>query len=95
MPICGIFAHIKIKDMRNLKRTKQVQEMVNHVNRYLEANCVKDERDDMFSVMCDLLIHGHMYDGYNYYVHKRINGENRLILSGTGDKKKFDCLQIW
>jgi hypothetical protein len=78
------------------KRTKQLQEMVDYVNKYLKDGYIKDEDDAYFWVMCDLLVKTHTYLGYNFFVHKECSdGQIRLLLAGSCDKNKYDCLQIY
>ena len=49
-----------------MKRTKQVQAIVDEVNVYLREN-IADEYDVVFEVITDALIKAGAYDGFNYY----------------------------
>ena len=77
------------------KRTKQVEEMVNSVNKYLRVNKLKDENDHLFSWLCMYLLDKKMYKGYNFYVEKKFQSVSLPILAGSADKGKYDFLQIY
>ena len=77
-----------------MKRAKQTVTMINEVNRYLEVNCIKNQYNDLFGAFQDALLKANIYNGFNYYKHKEINGEKGLVLAGTSDPAKYDCLQF-
>lgn len=77
-----------------MKRAKQTVTMINRVNRYLEVNCIKNQYNDLFCAFQDALLKANIYNGFNYYKYKEINGETVLVLAGTSDPTKYDCLQF-
>ena len=77
-----------------MKRTKQAEKMIDAVNRYLEVNCIKNQDNDLFWAFQEALLEANIYNGFNYYKHKEINGEKVLVLAGTSDPTKYDCLQF-
>lgn len=50
-----------------MRRTKQVQEMVNTANNYLRVNHIKDEKNEFVCVFQSCLLHAGTYQGYNAY----------------------------
>ena len=68
------------------KMTKQVRTMVEAANDVFKARHLKDERDEMFTTVCYLLIEASCYWGYNYYTKDG-------FLSG-GNTESFDHLEI-
>ena len=83
--------------MRNLKRTKKAQELVDMANKYFRDHNVKDEHSsDLFWFVCDYLLYHKMYRGYNFYNLKiKEDGTEVYPLAGTADKNKYDFIQIW
>ena len=77
-----------------MKRTKQAEKMIESINYYLKANNVKDPYDDVVMAFQYALQKANIYNGFNYYKHKEINGEKVLVLAGTSDPTKYDCLQF-
>lgn len=75
-----------------MKRTKQAEKMIDAVNEYLRKNNIKSQNDCVFAVFSYALLEANIYNGFNYYKHKEINGEKVLVLAGTSDK--YDCLQF-
>ena len=69
-----------------MKMTKQTRIMVNEVNDYLKAYHIKNESDNIFVMMCYLLLKAECYHGFNYFTE---DGK----LSG-GINKTFDHLEI-
>jgi hypothetical protein len=80
---------------KNKKRPKYVEEFINEVNASLKFLGIKDESNDLFIFACGYLLKHKMYEGFNFYKRKNVNGEDRLVLAGTPNKDKFDCLQLY
>lgn len=82
-----------------MKRTKQVQVMVDYVNNMFERNKVISEYDNDFMLMQSLLLTAKCYKGYNWYYYREytdIMGEVTLIPTHTGtsdeeELKKLDA----
>ena len=87
----------QIKVMRNMKRTKKAQELVDMANKYFRDHNVKDEHSsDLFWFVCDYLLSHKMYRGYNFHNLKiKEDGTEVYPLAGTADKNKYDFIQIW
>lgn len=81
--------------IKNRKRTKYIMNFVGDVNRVLEMNGVKDKNDNLFVFACNHLISLRMYDGFNFFKYKVINGEKILALAGSAEEEKYDCLQLY
>lgn len=47
-----------------MRRTKQVEVMIERANEYLKNNYVYDVEDDCFWMACEMLIHAGVYKGY-------------------------------
>ena len=77
-----------------MKRTEQAEKMIDAVNEYLKINNIKSQNDYVFGVFLYALLKANIYNGFNYYKHKEINGEKVLVLAGTSDPTKYDCLQF-
>ena len=77
-----------------MKRTKQAEKMIDAVNEYLRNNNIKSQNDCVFATFLYALLKANIYNGFNYYKHKEINGEKVLVLAGTSDPAKYDCLQL-
>lgn len=81
---------------KNKKRPKYVEEYVNDVNNALEKWGIKDETNDLFLFACEYLMKHKMYEGFNFYKHHPLkDGKEILALAGSGNKDKFDCLQLY
>ena len=79
-----------------MKRTKQLQAMVDRTNEYLKNNHIKDEGDSAFMVVSQVLLDTHTYKGYNMYKDKTLaDGTVFSVLAGTDDPDKFDYLQLY
>jgi hypothetical protein len=50
-----------------MKRTKQIENLIKHVNEYLKNNHINDMSDPVFLVICDALIDNKIYHGFNFY----------------------------
>lgn len=77
------------------KRPQYVTEYIKEVNNALDAWGVKESDNSLFNFACDYLLKRKMYQGFNFFKHKNVNGEDRLVLAGTADKTQYDCLQIY
>ncbi len=84
-----------------MKRSKQLQTVVDKTNEYLRNNKIKDEGDSAFMVVMWALLETKTYHGFNYYKDMEVgnwwDGEKRTIpiLAGTSDPEKFDYLQLY
>ena len=78
-----------------MKRTKQLQTMVDITNKYLKNNGIKDEGNDAFILIQHILLQTKTYHGYNMYKDKLIGNEIVSVLAGTSDPEKFDYLQLY
>lgn len=83
-----------------MKRSKQLQTVVDKTNEYLRKNNIKDEGDPAFMVVCWALLETKTYHGFNYY--KDIEAvswdgikRKMSILACTSDPEKFDYLQLY
>lgn len=83
-----------------MKRSKQLQTVVDKTNEYLRKNKIKDQGDSAFMVVQWALLETKTYHGFNYF--KEIeatswDGIKRTIpiLAGTSDPEKFDYLQLY
>lgn len=77
---------------KDIKRTKQVEEMIKNANVILRVNKVTDPLNDtLFIFLINFLTEKRMYQGYNYYKEQ----DGRLYLAGTSDPSKFDCVQFY
>ena len=83
--------------MKDRKRTKKAQELVDMANKYFRDYNIKDEHNsDLFRFVCDYLLVHKMYRGYNFHNLKiREDGTEVYPLAGTADKNKYDFIQIW
>ena len=68
-----------------MKRTKQMQLLIDEVNSYLKLNHIKETSNPVFLVVTNNLIHSKIYCGFNMYTK---NGK----LSGG---KNTDYIQIY
>ena len=68
-----------------MKRTKQTENLIKHVNEYLKNNHIKSMSNPVFLVVCSALIDSKIYNGFNFYT---IDGR----LSGG---KNTDYIQIY
>ena len=79
-----------------MKRTKQLQTVVDRTNEYLKNNHIKDEGDSAFMVVQWALLDTHTYRGFNMYKDKTLaDGTVISVLAGTSDPEKFDYLQLY
>ena len=83
-----------------MRRSKQLQKLVDDVNDYLRKNHIKSQSDPCFLVVSDSLLKQHLYQGYNFYVDFEVtywDGYKTKIprLAGTSDPEKFDYLQLY
>ena len=76
-----------------MKRTKQLQTVVNNVNDYLRTNKIKDEKDPAFHMLVWSLLQTDTYKGFNYFRDKEIDGETVSVLAGSSID--FDYLQLY
>lgn len=82
-----------------VRRTKQVEQMVEEVNLILRKNKVRDEFDERFWLFSHLLLTTNCYKGYNWYydsLYTDVVGITSVVprLCGTSDKdalEKFDA----
>lgn len=83
--------------MRDRKRTKHVEELIDKVNAQLRAMRVKDEDNDLFMFMVDYLLQKRMYKGFNFFMEKWSPslGKPIPVLAGTADKSMYDYLQLY
>lgn len=80
--------------MRNRKRTKAIAEMVKDANHFFLMNKVKDYRNsDLFWFVQGYLLSRKMYEGFNFYNIKEIDGQTRLVLAGSATN--YDVVQIY
>jgi hypothetical protein len=78
-----------------MKRSKQLQMMVDLTNEFLRNNHIKDEGNDAFTICQLALLRTKTYHGFNMFKEKQIGDEMILVLAGTSDTEKFDCLQLY
>lgn len=50
-----------------MKRTKQMQILVDDTNRYLKANRITKTNDSVFIIVTNGLIHADCYHGFNWH----------------------------
>ena len=83
--------------VKDRKRTKAMQNLVDEANEYFRLHNVKNEFDsDLFTFVTSKLIANRMYKGYNFHVKKyKDDGTEYYPLAGTSDKSKYDFIQIW
>lgn len=80
--------------MKNRKRTKAIEEMVKDANHFFLMNKVKDYRNsDLFWFIQGYLLSRKMYEGYNFYNIKEVDGKTQLFLSGSATN--YDVIQIY
>ena len=78
--------------IRNRKRTKQVEEMVQRANNIFKAYHIKDPYgDSLFRFMDSFLLDMRMYEGYNFY---KIGENGKLYLAGSTNSEEYDCIQL-
>ena len=78
-----------------MKRSKQLQNMINQVNDYLRSNRVKEEGNDVFLIITHNLLQQGLYQGFNYFKDAKIGDMVIPVLAGTSDPDKFEYLQIY
>jgi hypothetical protein len=54
-------------EVRTMKRTKQLQNMIDLANEYMKVNHVSNEADPVFHFMSYALLKEKCYEGFNYY----------------------------
>ena len=64
------------------KRGKQVDQMVDSMNRYLKANRIIDELQAECMIMVVMLLNAKCYKGFNWFYD---NEQGRPVLVGSGD----------
>lgn len=83
-----------------MKRSKQLQTVVDKTNEYLRKNRIKSESDPAFAVVAAVLLDTHTYHGFNYYIEIEATYWDGVktkvpLLAGTSDPEKFDFLQLY
>ena len=79
-----------------MKRSKQLQTVVDKTNEYLRNNKIKDEGDSAFMVVQWALLETKTYHGFNFFKDKTLeDGTVLSVLAGTSDPEKFDYLQLY
>lgn len=83
-----------------MKRSKQLQTVVDKVNEYLRNNHIKDEGNEVFSVVQWALLDTETYRGFNHFKEIEItdldgNTQKLSVCAGTDDPEKFDYLQLY
>ena len=68
-----------------MKRTKQIQSLIDEVNNYLKLNHIKETSNPVFLIVTNNLIHSKIYYGFNMYTKEG-------TLSGG---KNTDYIQIY
>lgn len=76
-----------------MKRTKQLQQVVDTTNYYLRRNGIKDESDPAFHIVMCSLLQTKTYHGFNYFKDKQIGDEVIPVLAGSDTD--FDYLQLY
>lgn len=76
-----------------MKRTKQLQQVVDTTNYYLRRNGIKDEADPAFHIVMCSLLQTKTYKGFNYFKDKQIGDEVIPVLAGSDTD--FDYLQLY
>ena len=78
-----------------MKRTKQLQRIINDANRYFCDNGIKDESNELFVFLTNELLKENCYRGFNIFMYKTLNdGTPYLALAGAKHRDDYDCLQI-
>lgn len=83
-----------------MKRSKQLQTVVDKTNEYLRKNKIKNEGDSAFMVVMWALLETKTYHGFNYYKDVKVKSWDGIertmsILACTDDPEKFDYLQLY
>ena len=79
-----------------MRRAKQMDVLVQDVNRYLKNNRIKDEANPAFHIVSHSLLFQGLYRGFNYYKDKTLeDGTTISVLAGTSDPDKYDYLQLY
>lgn len=83
-----------------MKRSKQLQTVVDKTNEYLRKNKIKDQGNSAFMVVQWALLETHTYQGFNMYKDVKVKSWDGIertmsILAGTSDPEKFDYLQLY
>lgn len=83
--------------MKNKRRPKSVEDMLEQVNEYLRFHKIKEEYNDLFAFMCDYLLQKNMYRGFNFYYTANYNGVDYPVLAGKQryDNGEWEYLQIY
>lgn len=76
-----------------MKRTKQLQMVIDETNKYLRNNKIKDQSNPAFSVVQHSLLEMGTYQGFNYFNDRKIGDKVIPILAGSS--VNFEFLQIY
>lgn len=77
-----------------MKRPAYLQNLVDRANAMFRHEGMKDyNNNDLFAVVCDILLEKNCYKGFNFY--KKFNLNGREVYRLSGNSKQFDCIQIW
>lgn len=76
-----------------MRRTKQIQNLVDEVNCYLRRNKIKDESDPAFLVTMHSLLEQKIYHGFNYYKDGVVGDKVMPVLAGSATN--FEYLQLY
>lgn len=66
-----------------MKRTQQIEALIDDVNYYLRANKIKDQYDAVASVVMHSLIQQNLYKGFHWFKHRpytNVLGQTELIV---------------
>ena len=83
-----------------MRRSKQLQAVVDKTNEYLRKNHIKEQGNPAFMVVQWALLDTKTYQGFNYFVEREVTNwdgvKHKLpLLAGTSDPDKFDYLQLY
>lgn len=79
--------------MTTKQRPKYVNEVIDGVNRELRNRKVKNFCESELCMWLDnYLLSKKMYRGYNFYREKE---DGHLVLAGTSNPEKYDCIQFY
>lgn len=76
-----------------MKRSKQLQAVVDLTNEFLRNNKIKDEGNDAFNICQLALLRTNTYHGFNYFKDMEIGGEMLSVLAGSSTN--FEYLQLY
>lgn len=83
------------------KRPQYINEIVKDANNHFRLLGIKDEGDNLFRFVHDMLLKKGMYEGYNFFKKKIYIIDNEpkefLVLPTSAEFKegKWDCLQLF